>query len=134
MEQVDFDFTQMAKHLDPLTMIAWLKRCLICDRVVERFLAAYPGGTIVNIGCGLDTTFERVDNGKLMWYDLDLPDVIDLRCRFVTQNERRKFIAASFLDTGWLEEIRVQGNVLFVAAGSSITSPSRKLRHSYYMS
>lgn len=27
----------------------------------------------------LDTRFERADNGQVEWYDLDLPDVIDLR-------------------------------------------------------
>lgn len=32
-----------------------------------------------NLGCGLDTTFERVDNGLLQWYDLDLPDAVELR-------------------------------------------------------
>lgn len=88
----------MAQSLDQLTMFAWIKRNLICDRMVRSFLTRYPEGTIVNIGCGLDTTFERVDNGKLRWYDLDLPDVIELRSKFVAQSERRKFIAASFLE------------------------------------
>lgn len=81
------------------------------------FLLRYPAGTIVNIGCGLDTTFERVDNGLLTWYDLDLPDVIDLRAQFITESDRRKFIAASLSDEGWLDTIKVNGNVLFIAAG-----------------
>lgn len=117
IEQVDSDFSQMAQNLDQLTLIAWIKRSLICDRVIKRYLTEYPEGTIVNIGCGLDTTFERVDNGKLRWYDLDLPDDIELRSKFVAQNERRKFIAASFLEKEWLNEIIIQENVLFIAAG-----------------
>jgi O-methyltransferase involved in polyketide biosynthesis len=117
IEQVDLDFSQMAQNLEALTRIGWIKRSLVCDQVVKEFLARYPKGTIVNIGCGLDTTFERTDNGKLKWYDLDLADVIELRKKFIEESERRKFIAASFLEKEWLENIEVAGNVLFIAAG-----------------
>jgi O-methyltransferase involved in polyketide biosynthesis len=117
IEQVDFDFTQITQNIDDLTKIAWIKRSLVCDQVTRGFLGNYPEGTIVNIGCGLDTTFERTDNGRLMWYDLDLPDVIELRSKFVQENERRKFIISSFLEKEWLEKIEVSGNVLFVSAG-----------------
>jgi len=117
IEQVDFDFSQMTQNMDDLTQIAWIKRSLFCDRVIMEFLKSYPEGTIINIGCGLDTTFERTDNGRLKWYDLDLPDVIELRSKFVKENERRRFVAASFLENEWLEAIEVIGNVLFIAAG-----------------
>jgi O-methyltransferase involved in polyketide biosynthesis len=117
IDQLDFDFKPIAGKLDELTQIAWIKRSLIGDQVIGNFLAHYPEGTIVNIGCGLDTTFERTDNGKLKWYDLDLPDVIELRRKFIQENDRRKFISGSFLDKGWLENIEVSGNVLFMAAG-----------------
>lgn len=117
IDQVDYDFSPLAQNMDPLSQLAWIKRALICDRVVRQFLKDYPAGAIVNIGCGLDTTFERTDNGQLTWYDLDLPDVIELRSRFIQPGERRKFIAASFLEPAWLSEIKVNGNVLFIAAG-----------------
>ena len=117
IDQVDYDFSQMTRKMDELSQIAWIKRSLICDQVIKKFLTIHPEGTIVNIGCGLDTTFERTDNGKLKWYDLDLPDVIELRKQFVKESDRRKFIASSFLDQEWLENIEVKGNVLFIAAG-----------------
>lgn len=117
IEQIDFDFSQITQNMDDLSQIAWIKRSLFCDKVIREFQTRYPAGTVVNIGCGLDTTFERIDNGKLKWYDLDLPDVIELRSKFVQENERRKFIGASFLEKGWLEDIEVNGNVLFIAAG-----------------
>ncbi len=128
IDQVDFDFAPLARNLDELTQIAWIKRSLICDQVIQRFLAVYPSGTIVNIGCGLDTTFERVDNGTLQWYDLDLPDVIELRRNFIEESRRRKFIAASFLDGGWLENIQCVGNVLFIAAGVFYYFEGRQIR------
>jgi O-methyltransferase involved in polyketide biosynthesis len=117
IDQVEYDFSQMTRSMDELSQIAWIKRSLICDQVIKKFLESYPEGTVVNIGCGLDTTFERVDNGKLKWYDLDLPDVIELRRKFIQESERRKFISSSFLEKEWLENIEVRGNVLFIAAG-----------------
>jgi O-methyltransferase involved in polyketide biosynthesis len=117
IDQVDYDFSQITQNMDDLSQIAWIKRSLICDQVIKQFLKSHPEGTIVNVGCGLDTTFERIDNGKLTWYDLDLPDVIELRKRFIQENERRKFIASSFLDKEWLDKIEIKGNVLVIAAG-----------------
>jgi O-methyltransferase involved in polyketide biosynthesis len=117
LDQVDYDFSLMAQNMNELSQIAWIKRSLICDQTIKKFLVSYPDGTIVNIGCGLDTTYERVDNGQLRWYDLDLPDVIELRSKFVKEDERRKFIASSFLEKDWLNTIEVKGNVLFIAAG-----------------
>ena len=115
--RVAFDFSPLTKHIDALTQFGWIRRSLLYDRVVRDFLAQYPEGTIVNIGCGLDTTFERTDNGRVKWYDLDLPDVIALRSRFLKETERRRFLATSFLDNDWLEVIEVGDNVLFMAAG-----------------
>ena len=117
IDQIDFDFTKAADNLDDLTKIAWIQRSLISDRVIRQFLAQYPNGTIVNIGCGLDTTFNRVDNGKLRWYDLDLPDVIELRKIFIEESERRTCITSSFLDTAWFDQIEVESNVIFLSAG-----------------
>ena len=77
----------------------------------------YPNGAVVNLGCGLDTTLDRVDNGSLHWYDLDLPDVIALRRELLPERPRVRLIAGSFLDETWWNEIRPANGVLFVAAG-----------------
>jgi len=115
--RVDVDFSTMAKNLSPITQRGWISRSLLVDKTVRAFLQEHPGGTIINIGCGLDTTFERVDNGKLHWYDLDLPDVIALRKEFIGECDRRKFIASSFLDDAWLQLLRNESHILFIAAG-----------------
>jgi O-methyltransferase involved in polyketide biosynthesis len=117
IESVDYDFSTLTDNLSDLTQMAWIMRSLCIDETGRAFLQKYPRGTIVNIGCGLDTTFDRIDNGSVVWYDLDLPDVIEVRRQFIGETERRKFICASFLDESWLNEIRVNDNVLFVAAG-----------------
>jgi len=117
IDHVDYNFDQMAKNFDELSQIAWIQRSLICDQVIRNFLKANPQGTIVNLGCGLDTTFDRVDNGTLTWYDLDLPEVIELRKKFIPENDRRHFISASMLDNDWYTNIKHVGTILFISAG-----------------
>jgi O-methyltransferase involved in polyketide biosynthesis len=117
IENVDYDFSTFVQNLSELTQLAWILRSIGVDETIQQFTKKYPKATIVNLGCGLDTTFDRIDNGSLTWYDLDLPDVIALRKIFIKETERRKFIACSFLDKDWLKEIAVVENVLFIAAG-----------------
>lgn len=117
VDKLEYDFSSVAQNTSPLTQVAWIMRSIYTDEAIRAFLSKHPQGTIVNIGCGLDTTFERVDNGALLWYDLDLPDVICLRSQLIEESQRRKFISSSFLDEGWLDEITVDDNVLFIAAG-----------------
>jgi O-methyltransferase involved in polyketide biosynthesis len=117
LDKVDYDFSTFASKISDLTRFAWIMRSIYVDQVIKAFLAKYPQATIVNIGCGLDTTFDRVDNGSLLWYDLDLPDVICLRQQLIPESPRRKSISTSFLEEGWLHEISVPQKVLFIAAG-----------------
>lgn len=117
LQSVDFDFSTIASNMNPITQLAWIARSLHIDRTVMRFLRSHPRATIVNIGCGLDTTFERVDNGSLRWIDLDLPDVIELRRRFLPDTERRRNMAGSFLDEAWLADLPREDALMVVAAG-----------------
>ena len=64
---VDYDISTMTHHLSDLTQMAWIMRSPCIDETVRAFLEKYPKGTIVNIGCGLDTTFDRIDNGCVIW-------------------------------------------------------------------
>ena len=80
-------------------------RTAILDAWVRAFLAGHPAGTVVEIGTGLNTRFERVDNGQAHWIDLDLPDVIELRRRFFADTGRHRMVAASVLDEAWLQDV-----------------------------
>jgi O-methyltransferase involved in polyketide biosynthesis len=82
----------------------------------KEFLRSHPEGTVVEIGSGLNTRFERLDNGRLHWFDLDLPEVVELRRQFFTDTERRTTLAASVLDAGWMVSVRQSpGPYFFVA-------------------
>lgn len=91
-------------------------RARMFDAYVEDFLAAHPHGTVVDIGCGLDTRFDRLDNGHVRWFDLDLPDAIALRRRFFEDEPRRTMIAASVLQDDWMAVVEATGGPwMFVA-------------------
>jgi len=117
INKIDFDFVSATKNLHDITRFEWIARCMHIDREIKEFIRRYPDGTIVNIGCGLDTTFDRIDNGKLLWYDLDLPDAIEFRRKFICEGDRRKIISCSFLDDSWFGEIGNSEHVLFISAG-----------------
>jgi len=117
IEKVDYDFAGITRNISEISQVAWIMRSLFVDEVIGNYLVSHPKATVVNIGCGMDTTFDRIDNGLLLWYDLDMPDVIELRKKFIKETSRRKFIPASFLDEGWLKKIKVVDGILFIAAG-----------------
>ena len=88
------------------------------DKYVGDFLENSPDGIVVNIGCGLDSRFLRVDNGKVTCYDLDLPEVIKIKKQFFEENERYHFISSSVLDHEWMSIVaKHKGPFLFMAEG-----------------
>lgn len=115
LESVDFDVTPFAQG--PASFMVTI-RTLIFDWWVSEFLAGHPGGTVIELGTGLNTRFERTDNGTAHWIDLDLPDTIALRRRFFEDTGRRRAIAASLTDGNWLAEVeRRPAPYFFVSDG-----------------
>ncbi|MEL6555697.1 MAG: class I SAM-dependent methyltransferase [Cyanobacteria bacterium J06621_11] len=103
---LDYDFSkwEKAKSLAGATL-----RTRLFDQDVQSFLSEHPTGTIVEIGCGLNTRFERLDNGKALWFDLDLPDSLALRKQFFEDQSRRMMLEASVLETDWMETVAATG-------------------------
>lgn len=80
------------------------------------FLSTNPQGAVIDIGCGLDTRFDRLDNGQMTWLGLDLPEVIELRRRFLPDTERCQSLACSMFDFAWLDVVaRMKKAVIFLA-------------------
>ena len=113
--QLDVDFSSVQKLQDE--QVNYLLRMREFDRQARAFLAEYPAGVIVDLGCGLDTCFERLDNGHMEWYGLDLPEVIELRQELLAETPRSHFIACSVLDLSWMDALSGQAGkpILFLA-------------------
>jgi O-methyltransferase involved in polyketide biosynthesis len=115
----DFDRIRQVKT-DEDDKVGVILRNLEFDRQVRDFLTRHPHAVVVHIGCGLDSRFERVDNGKVEWHDLDLPEVIEQRRKFIgDEGERYHLLAGSVFDSAWLDKVSVhrQRPFLFLAEG-----------------
>jgi len=88
------------------------------DQYVRDFLARSPDGVVVNIGCGLDPRFTRIDNGTVKYFDLDLPGIMTIRRTFFEESDRYHALASSVLDFSWMNAVSIlQGPFLFLAEG-----------------
>jgi O-methyltransferase involved in polyketide biosynthesis len=117
IENLDYDFSVLSNNVSRLSQLSWVARSIFFDKKIKAFIAENPEATIVNIGCGLDTTFDRVDNGTIKWIDLDLPDTIALRKKYISETDRRKFIPLSVFDTNWYKNIQNPNQVMLLIAG-----------------
>lgn len=103
VDSLDYDF---AKFDGNRSLAGAVLRGMIFDGWVSEFLRANPGGTVVEIGAGLNTRFERLDNGTCHWVELDLPDSMELRRQFFEPTDRRAMVAGSVTDADWLDAVR----------------------------
>lgn len=115
------DFAWIKKiQMDQDDQIALILRNREFDRHARDFLARNPESVVVHIGCGFDSRFDRVDNGLVEWYDLDLPEVIALRRKFIGgEGTRYHHIPGSVFDSAWVDTVRIHRErpFLFLAEG-----------------
>ena len=111
---------QENKPQSQYTYIASAVRSRNIDKYIDNFLKINPEGIIVEIGCGLETTYFRHPNLKNVFYDLDLPEVIDYREKLIPLGKNQKLIKGDLFKEEWIEQIKKEnGNkpILIVAGG-----------------
>jgi O-methyltransferase involved in polyketide biosynthesis len=113
--RLDWDFSGMRRLKKE--QVNFVLRVREFDRQARAFLAEHADGVIVDLGCGLDTRFERIDNGQVEWYGLDLPEVIELRNELLEETPRSHFLGCSLLDFSWMDILGSQAgrHILFLA-------------------
>jgi O-methyltransferase involved in polyketide biosynthesis len=112
----DYDFSILEQLIDELLGLSFPIRARTFDDTILEFIKDKPKATIINLGCGLDTTFTRVDNGSIRWYNLDLPDAIEYRLRLIPETERSTCIPKSIFDYSWMKDIyfdKEEGLIMF---------------------
>ena len=100
----DYNFDKYAKGW--ASQLGVVVRVQAYDRIVKTFLETHPDAVVISLGCGLCTRFLRVDNGSVRWYEVDFPEVIELRRKFFVESDRYRFIAQSILDFAWIDQIQ----------------------------
>ncbi len=117
-DSLEYDYSQFdgAK----LSEVGCVVRGWYFDRAVRRFIESHSHPVVVNVGCGLDTRFQRIGDGKAVFYDLDLPEVIALRRELIPEQPGNPYIAASLLETDWMDDLRCRhpdGEFIFIVEG-----------------
>ena len=88
------------------TYLASASRSANMDRYIKDFIRRKPEGIVVQLGCGLETTYYRCDNGHTKWYAIDLPHVIEYRRELLSEAEREEYIPGDAFQKDWIEQIR----------------------------
>ena len=120
-DSLDYDFAEKRKKMESAAglfgalEVAQRQHDLRCE--VEMYLKDHPKAAVVNLGCGLDDTFSKVDNGECRGYNIDLPDVIKVRNDLLPAGERETNLACDLNDYSWMDGIDASGGAVFFAAG-----------------
>ncbi|MFJ1749317.1 class I SAM-dependent methyltransferase [Streptomyces sp. NPDC088116] len=123
LDSLDYDFSRLG--IRSATAIGVALRARFLDRRTQEFLAAHPDATVLHLGCGLDSRVERVAPGPgVNWFDVDQPEVIDLRARLYAPRPGHRTIAASVTDADWLTQVPRDLPVLVVAEGLTMYLPA----------
>ena len=102
------------------TLLASASRSANMDRIIRDFLERRPNGAIVQLGCGLETTYYRCDNGRARWYAVDLPHVIEYRRGLLPEPERECYISGNAFAKDWIKKVRdevLDTPILVIAGG-----------------
>lgn len=121
MQQVDYDFSTLEQHSKSIMQrFGFLEAAMRQNDLtweVTDYLKSHPNAAVVNLGCGLDNTGRRCDNGTCKLYNLDFPDVISVRNALLPAGDREKNVPCDLNDTSWFQEIDASEGAVFFAAG-----------------
>ena len=83
-----------------------IARTIMLDRQLKEIIRKAPDTVIVNVGAGFDDRFSRVDNGRIAWFDLDLPDAVAARKNAFPERERVMMLAGNALESKWCRPVQ----------------------------
>jgi len=93
---------------------AGVQRGKAIDNLANRFIAGNPQCTVINLACGFDTRFWRIENEKCSYIEIDLPEVIHLKKEILKDRLGYEVMGVSVLDTAWIDQVTMKGNTGFL--------------------
>jgi O-methyltransferase involved in polyketide biosynthesis len=114
VNMIDYDFDKVSGFGNEIMVV----RAKQLDTWLNEFLKIYPEATVLNLGCGLDTRISRINRPSTVhWFDVDFPEVIELRRLFYSNQAGYEMIASSVTELNWLERIPRDKPVMIIAEG-----------------
>jgi O-methyltransferase involved in polyketide biosynthesis len=128
VESLDYDFAKFDRA--KVDQVGFCSRAAIIDTLVREQLERHPQTTVVEIGPGLDTRFDRLNNDSVRWFELDLPAAMEVRRALFSETPRRTLMGASVLDSDWLQRVKQEQpkHVMLVAEGVFFFFSEQQLR------
>lgn len=103
----EIPYEEIASKSSEYFQMAGACRFYSTDQMIRAFIGRHEKCNIVNIGCGLETAFFRIkpDPEKAVFYEMDLPEVIETRRRVFGTSENDILIPGDMFDFAWAENI-----------------------------
>ena len=121
MSRIDYDFSSLESNSrNAMQRFGFLEVAVRQYNLaweVRDYLKTHPNATVVNLGCGLDDTGRHCDNGTCRIYNIDYPDVIEVRNNLIPPGAREINIACDLNDISWFQAIDASGGAVFFASG-----------------
>lgn len=116
MDKLDYDFSRMRFISRDRRTVPFRAKKL--DEWTMRFVNAHPDAVVLHLGCGLDSRGFRLElPSTVSWYDLDQPDVVELREQLYPTRDGYDTIASSVTGESWLDGVPGDRPTLVVAEG-----------------
>ena len=113
VRRIDYDFERL--KVDVLSIAMRAKQF---DIWTTQFLADHPNATVLHLGCGLDSRVFRIKpSASVRWFDVDFPEVIELRRRLYPDRAGYSMIGSSLADLQWLDNMPGDHPAWIVAEG-----------------
>jgi O-methyltransferase involved in polyketide biosynthesis len=125
MQHIDYDTSKLdnmggifAPFVADLGCKIIATRASTFDMLTNSYLTDHPDATVLHLGCGMDSRAFRINPpASVQWYDVDYPDVIDLRKNLFPERPAYHLIGAPLDDLHWLDEVPGNRPVLVIAEG-----------------
>jgi len=116
VRRIDYDFTKIG--ISPDRAVSVVLRAKPIDDWAAEYLRAHPDAIVLHLGCGLDSRYYRLDPPpSVEWYDVDYPDVAELRRQLFPAREHCHVVAASVTDPAWLSDVSADRPTLMIGEG-----------------
>jgi len=98
---------------------------------------------VINLGCGFDTRYWRINNEKCEYIELDLPEVITIKKEILKEHLSYELFGCSVLDTSWIDKVvtKTNRNIILIAEGLfmylqkyDVINLFKKISNSFYHS
>ena len=105
VNNIDYDYSKFDNAW--MSALGCVIRGRLFDQKVQEFILKEEHPIAVNIGCGLDTRYQRIKERKnCIFYEIDLPEVIAIRKHFIPEPKNDFYIEGSILENNWMDKLK----------------------------